>query len=86
MLARNVWAGGYELDLVLRRGRTTVFAEVKSKAGDGFGAPVDMVTPEKVARIRRASLAWLARRPAERVRFDVVAGRGRRIEVMQDAF
>jgi putative endonuclease len=86
VLGRNVWAGGYELDLVLRRGRTTVFAEVKSKSGDGFGTPVEMVTPEKVARIRRAALAWLERHPAERVRFDVVSVRGRRIEVLQDAF
>jgi Holliday junction resolvase-like predicted endonuclease len=33
VLAANCWAGGYELDLVVRRGRAIVFVEVKSKAG-----------------------------------------------------
>src|SRR3954464_12875208 len=29
VLATNCWAGGYELDLVVRRGRAIVFVEVK---------------------------------------------------------
>jgi len=33
VLGTNVWIGGYELDLVLRRGRTIVFCEVKAKGG-----------------------------------------------------
>jgi putative endonuclease len=86
VLAANVWLAGAELDLVVRRGRTVVFVEVKSKAGDGFGDPLEMVTPVKVARIRRAAAAWLARRPAERIRFDVAAERSGRMEVRQDAF
>jgi Holliday junction resolvase-like predicted endonuclease len=28
ILARNAWVGGYELDLVVRRGRRLVFCEV----------------------------------------------------------
>lgn len=86
MLAANVWLAGAELDLVVRRGRTVVFVEVKSKAGDGFGDPLEMVTPLKVERLRRAASAWLARAPAERIRFDVAAERAGRIEVVRDAF
>lgn len=77
-----MWLAGAELDLVVRRGRTVVFVEVKSKAGDGFGDPLEMVTPVKVERLRRAAAAWLARSPAERIRFDVVAERSGRIEVL----
>jgi putative endonuclease len=65
-----------------------VFVEVKSKAGDGFGDPLEMVTPVKVERVRRAAAAWLAAHPEVvglATRFDVVAERARRIEVVQDA-
>jgi putative endonuclease len=73
----------------VRRGRVLVFVEVKSKAGDGFGDPLEMVTPSKVERIRRAAHAWLGERPSLRgleLRFDVAAERSRRLEVVQDAF
>ncbi len=89
MLAANVWLAGGELDLVVRRGRVLAFVEVKSKAGDGHGDPLEMVTPVKIERIRRAAGAWLV---AHRelggldVRFDVVAVRAGRIEQVPDAF
>ena len=89
VLDTNCWAGGYELDLVVRRGRVLAFVEVKSKSGDGFGDPVEMVTPVKVERIRRAAEAWLARHPAHaalRPRFDVIAERAGRIEHLPGAF
>lgn len=84
-----MWLAGAELDLVVRRGRVVAFCEVKSKAGDGHGDPLEMIPPAKVARIRRAADAWLARHPElERldVRFDVVAVRGARVEHLPDAF
>ena len=63
MLAANAWAGRYELDLVLRRGRRLVFCEVKAKAGPGFGDPIEMITPEKMRRLRAATDLWLVRHP-----------------------
>jgi putative endonuclease len=89
VLGRNVWVAGFELDLVVRRGRTVVFCEVKSKSGDAFGDPLEMITPEKARRVRRAAAAWLGARPETRgldVRFDAVAVRGRRLEHVRDAF
>jgi putative endonuclease len=89
VLAANCWAGGYELDLVVRRGRTLAFVEVKSKAGPRFGDPLEMVTPLKIARVRQAAGAWLAANPslaALELRFDVAAERAGRLEVVQDAF
>jgi putative endonuclease len=89
VLATNCWAGGYELDLVVRRGRALVFVEVKSKSGDRYGDPLEMVTPVKIARLRRAAGAWLGANPwlgGLELRFDVAAERAGRLEVVQDAF
>jgi putative endonuclease len=89
VLGTNVWLAGAELDVVVRRGRELVFCEVKSKSGDGWGDPLEMVTPVKVRRLRRAAEAWLARHPecaSCEVRFDVVAVRGRRLECVRAAF
>ena len=89
ILGTNVWAGGYELDLIVRRGRNLVFCEVKSKSGTRFGDPLEMVTPEKTRRIRRAAAAWLATNPEHggcTIRFDVVAERGNKLERLAQAF
>ena len=89
ILGENVWIGGFELDLVVRRGRALVFCEVKSKSGTGFGDPLEMVTQEKARRVRRAASAWLAAHPEHRgcaVRFDVVAERAGKLERLAQAF
>ena len=78
ILGTNVWEGGYELDLIARRGRRLVFCEVKGKSGAGFGDPLEMVDAEKLRRLRRAAETWLARNPVHReldCRFEVVAVR-----------
>jgi putative endonuclease len=82
ILAANAWAGGNELDLVVRRGNRIVVCEVKAKSGDGFGDPIEMITEEKARRVRRAAEAWLAAHQELRdcdVALEAVAVRGRRI-------
>jgi len=89
VLATNAWVGGYELDLVVRRGPRLVFCEVKEKGGDGFGEPEQMVDEEKQRRLRRAAAGWLASHPeAARldVSFDVIAVRDGRLRRMSEAF
>jgi putative endonuclease len=89
VVERNRWIAGYELDLVLCRGRTVVFCEVKSKTSTAWGDPIEMVTPEKVRRIRRAAEVWLSVRREYRgyaVRFDVVAVQGRELRCLPNAF
>jgi len=89
VLARNAWLGGYELDLVLRRGRTLVFCEVKSKTGAAHGDPLEMVTVEKQRRLAQAAEAWLAKHPEHahcEARFDVIAARGKIAERVANAF
>ncbi len=82
ILGANVWSAGYELDLIVRRGRQLVFCEVKSKGGARFGLPEEMVDVEKQRRLFRAAEAWLAAHPeAARldVGFEVVAHQGGRL-------
>ena len=89
VLGTNVWIGGNELDLVLRRGRRLVFCEVKAKAGGRYGDPFEMVTEEKQRRLRRAAEAWLAAHPEAaglEARFDVVGFRDGRLECLRQAF
>ncbi len=84
-----MWVGGYELDLVVRRGRTLVFCEVKSKGGSGHGEPAEMVTAEKQRRLRQAAEAWLAANPQHGEcdpRFDVISARGIVAERVANAF
>jgi putative endonuclease len=84
VLGRNVWAGRYEIDLIVRRGRKLVFCEVKSKSGGGrHGDPLEMVGPEKLRRLRQAAAVWLAVHPeldSLEMTFEVVASRGGRLE------
>ena len=89
VLGTNVWAGGNEVDLIVRRGRELRFVEVKEKRGPAFGDPLDAVTDEKQRRVRRAAETWLSTRPelaALRPGFDVVAVREGRLERLGDAF
>ncbi len=83
LLEANARAGGYELDLVLRRGRRLVVVEVKEKGGPDFGHPLEMIHPEKVRRVRAAASAWLAAHPeaAElEIELEAAGVQGRRIE------
>ena len=89
ILGTNVWAGGNELDLVVRRGRTLRFVEVKEKKSARYGDPLEMITAEKQRRLRRAAESWLGARPELAqlaVGFDVIAVRDGRIQRVPQAF
>jgi len=75
IVARNVRAGGVEIDLVVRRGRLVVFVEVKTRRSRRLGPPELAVDPRKQARLVRGAAAWLAEhgRGVARARFDVIA-------------
>jgi putative endonuclease len=87
VLARNVRAGGVELDLIVRRGRRLVFCEVKLKAGPRYGNPLDAVDARKRARLRRGAAAWLRANPRLTrldACFEFAAVRPGAIEVVSD--
>ena len=60
-LARNYAEAGGEIDLVVRRGRTVAFVEVKIRGT--MAAALDSVDDGKRRRVRQAARAWLARHP-----------------------
>ena len=88
ILARNWRCAEGELDLVLRRDRSVVICEVKTRASADHGSPLEAVTAAKQRRLRRLGARWLRehRVGCREVRFDVVGVVGGRVEVVEDAF
>ena len=76
VLERNYRAGRNEVDLIVRRGRTVAFVEVKSRRGTGFGHPLEAITRHKRGEIAKVARAWVRARGGMRglsMRFDAVA-------------
>jgi len=68
-----------EIDLIVRRGRTIAFVEVKQRASAGAALEAVRATGRK--RIARAAAHWLAAHPAAAgydLRFDVMVAIPRR--------
>jgi len=89
ILAENAWAAGNEVDLVVRRGRSLVFCEVKQRRREDFGAPIEHVGAEKQRRVRRAAEAWLVAHPEHDgldVSFEVVSVGPSGVQRTRDAF
>lgn len=77
VVGRNVRAGRFEIDLVVRDGPCLAFVEVKLRRGAPFGGALEAVRPEKLRRLRFAALRYIAGTPggggASEYRFDLVA-------------
>lgn len=92
VLERNWRRREGEIDLIVRRGKTVVFCEVKTRSSDRFGSGAEAVLPAKQRRIRRLGARWLSEltpasgRRGVDVRFDVVSITGGRVEVIEGAF
>lgn len=83
LLEANARVGRYELDLVLRRGRRLVVAEVKEKSGTAFGHPLEMIDDEKARRVLTAARGWLGAHPEAaglELVVEAVGVSGRRVE------
>ncbi len=88
VLDRNWRCSDGELDLVLGRGRTVVFSEVKTRRHATHGVPAEAVTPAKQRRIRGLAVRWLRETGTRGVelRFDVVSVLGPELTVIEAAF
>ena len=75
VLARNFRCRAGEVDVIARDGDTTVFVEVKERAGVTHGEACEAVTPGKRRRIVRAARIYAASRGLSEspLRFDVVS-------------
>lgn len=74
IIARNWRIKEGELDLVaIAPEGEVVFTEVKTRSSNAFGNPLEAISREKLWRIQRLALAWLAtnQRLGARYRIDV---------------
>jgi putative endonuclease len=92
LITRNWRCRIGELDLVLVRGDTLVFCEVKTRRGVRFGGGYEAVTGRKRAKVRTVAEAFLqasGARPRS-IRFDVASvalgPAGAEVELFEDAF
>ena len=89
VVARNWRCPEGEIDLIVRRGRTLVFCEVKTRSSEAFGSPAEAVGRVKQARLRRLAARFLdqdaSRRPSL-IRFDVAAVLRGEVEIIEAAF
>ena len=74
VINRRFRAGRRDIDLVVEREGTIAFVEVKARAGEAFGDPVEAVHRRKQRSLTKSAQAWIGRhgRTGETYRFDVV--------------
>lgn len=75
VIDRNWRCGQGEIDIVARDGDETVFVEVKTRSSVAFGHPLEAITAQKLARLRRLAAAWCEAHPGNhsRIRIDAIA-------------
>lgn len=77
ILERNYRTRTAEVDIIALDGDTVVFVEVKARASDLFGTPMEAVGVKKRAKIAQAAIHYLATKGKDRreapARFDVIA-------------
>jgi putative endonuclease len=74
VLDRNWRCDIGEVDIVARDGDALVICEVKTRSSRRFGDPLEAVTTQKAARLRRLAARWVVEhdvRPRE-IRIDLV--------------
>lgn len=66
--------GKAEVDLIAYKDKTIIFAEVKTRTGNGFGEPEDFVDNRKQKLLARAADEYIYLNSHEgEVRFDIIA-------------
>ena len=85
--------GRHDLDLVIRKGSTVAFVEVKTRRSGICGTALESVSRRKQQQIARIASVWVLRqgRPGDEYRFDLVAiqdipGREPTVEHVIDAW
>ncbi|NUO62197.1 MAG: YraN family protein [Gemmatimonadaceae bacterium] len=91
-ISRRFRNGHRDIDLIVERGGTVAFVEVKARRDDRFGGPIEAVHWRKRIELSRSARVWIDRhgRPGEAYRFDVVgvivSGDRVRVRHVEDAF
>lgn len=90
--ARRFRSGHRDLDLVVERGDTIAFVEVKARHSSHFGHPVEAVDWRKQRELIRSAQVWADRygRAGQAFRFDVIGvlieGNRVRVRHVENAF
>lgn len=88
VVARNWRCREGEIDLIVTRGDTVVFCEVKTRSSDAFGAPAEAVGWKKQRKLRVLAAIWLETSGVHprTIRFDVAGVLRQQVEVIEAAF
>jgi putative endonuclease len=84
--------GRHDVDLIVRRGQTVAFVEVKTRRSTAFGEGIESIGWHKQRSIARTASLWVLRhgRAGDEYRFDVVQVRRQGgkwvVEHLADAF
>lgn len=62
-----------EIDIIAKYKNTTVFAEVKTRKTNAFGAPAEAVTKSKYKNIKTGVLTYISENNIRDYRIDVIA-------------
>ncbi|MGE5341041.1 MAG: YraN family protein [Candidatus Omnitrophota bacterium] len=75
ILEHNYRVCGSEVDLIVQKGDTLCFVEVKTRGSDNYGLPEEFVDERKRKRIIRAAKIFSSKKEYENffVRFDIIA-------------
>ncbi len=76
VLTRNYRDGPREVDLIIRKGDTVAFVEVKTRSPSDHGHPFEAISRRKQEEVARAARRWLRECPGpipRNLRFDAVA-------------
>lgn len=75
VIDRNWRCAQGEIDIIAVDGDETIFIEVKTRSSVLFGHPLEAITAQKLARLRRLAAAWCEAHPGrhDRIRIDAVA-------------
>lgn len=75
VIERNWRCPQGEIDLIATDGTEIVFVEVKTRSSARFGDPLESITAQKLARLRRLATAWCEAHPGNhnRIRIDAIA-------------
>ena len=74
VLDRNWRCAEGEIDIVAAERQVMVVCEVKTRSGTGFGTPLEAITRQKLARLRRLAARWLVANGVlfDEIRIDVI--------------
>lgn len=89
ILSKNVsYPNVGEIDIVALDGRTLVFVEVRTRADNMFGHPLETLTKAKQSKIVKASRRYIQdnKTMASAFRYDVIAILNENIEHITNAF